>query len=84
MTAFNWMSHGTQDIYPAFLKEGLHFSGDAALGIAVVYNIGAIVGGTISGGLSQRFGRRRMTRRSRASAPTDGLRPVSASWHIGA
>src|SRR3954447_1191158 len=25
MTAFNWMSHGTQDIYPTFLKEGLHF-----------------------------------------------------------
>jgi SHS family lactate transporter-like MFS transporter len=59
MTAFNWMSHGTQDIYPTFLKEGLGFSGDAALGIAVVYNIGAIIGGTISGGLSQRFGRRR-------------------------
>jgi SHS family lactate transporter-like MFS transporter len=59
MTAFNWMSHGTQDIYPTFLKEGLHFSADAALGIAVVYNIGAIVGGTIAGGLSQRFGRRR-------------------------
>jgi SHS family lactate transporter-like MFS transporter len=59
MTAFNWMSHGTQDIYPTFLKEGLNFSADAALGIAVVYNIGAIIGGTISGGLSQRFGRRR-------------------------
>jgi SHS family lactate transporter-like MFS transporter len=59
MTAFNWLSHGTQDVYPTFLKEGLHFSGDAALGIAVVYNIGAIIGGTLAGGLSQRFGRRR-------------------------
>jgi SHS family lactate transporter-like MFS transporter len=59
MTAFNWMSHGTQDVYPTFLKEGLHFSADTALTIAVVYNIGAIIGGTIAGGLSQRFGRRR-------------------------
>ena len=25
MTAFNWMSHGTQDIYPTFLKKGLGF-----------------------------------------------------------
>jgi MFS transporter, SHS family, lactate transporter len=59
MTAFNWMSHGTQDVYPTFLKEGLGFSGNAALGIAVVYNIGAILGGTTMGGVSQRFGRRR-------------------------
>jgi SHS family lactate transporter-like MFS transporter len=59
MTAFNWMSHGTQDVYPTFLKEGLGFSGDAALGIAVVYNLGAILGGTVMGGVSQRFGRRR-------------------------
>jgi SHS family lactate transporter-like MFS transporter len=59
MTAFNWMSHGTQDIYPVFLEKGLGFSADAALGIAVVYNVGAILGGTVMGGVSQRFGRRR-------------------------
>jgi SHS family lactate transporter-like MFS transporter len=59
MTAFNWMSHGTQDVYPVFLKEGLGFSGNAALGIAVVYNVGAILGGTVMGGVSQRLGRRR-------------------------
>jgi MFS transporter, SHS family, lactate transporter len=59
MTAFNFMSHGTQDIYPTFLKKGLHHSPHYAVGIAVIYNIGAIVGGITVGTLSQRFGRRR-------------------------
>ncbi len=59
MTAFNWMSHGTQDLYPTFLKDGLRFSSDTALGVAIVYNIGALVGGTVVGGLSQRIGRRK-------------------------
>ena len=59
MTAFNWMSHGTQDIYPTFLKEGIGLSATTATWIAVVYNLGALVGGTIAGGLSQGFGRRR-------------------------
>jgi SHS family lactate transporter-like MFS transporter len=60
MTAFNWMSHGTQDIYPTFLKTGLGFSATTATWISVIYNIGAIIGGTVFGTLSQRFGRRRM------------------------
>lgn len=59
MTAFNWMSHGTQDIYPTFLKTGAHISAGVATTIAVIYNVGAIIGGTIAGGLSERFGRRR-------------------------
>jgi SHS family lactate transporter-like MFS transporter len=59
MTAFNWMSHGTQDIYPTFLKEGRGYSGDEAITVAIIYNIGAIIGGTLLGGLSERFGRRR-------------------------
>ncbi|MEW1957559.1 MFS transporter [Kineococcus sp. NPDC059986] len=58
MTAFNWMSHGTQDVYPTFLKEGLGFSADSAIGIAVIYNVGAIIGGTLLGAASQRIGRR--------------------------
>ena len=60
MTAFNWMSHGTQDIYPTFLKTGIGLSPTTATWIAVIYNLGAIVGGTLFGSLSQRFGRRRM------------------------
>jgi SHS family lactate transporter-like MFS transporter len=59
MTAFNWMSHGTQDIYPTFLKKGLDFSPNTAIYIAILYNIGAMLGGTILGSLSERLGRRR-------------------------
>jgi SHS family lactate transporter-like MFS transporter len=58
MTAFNWMSHGTQDIYPTFLKAGLGFSPNTALYIAMFYNIGALLGGTLMGAFSERVGRR--------------------------
>ena len=62
MTAFNWMSHGTQDIYPTFLKAhdqgGAGVSGVTASWIAVIYTIGATIGGIIFGALSQKYGRR--------------------------
>ncbi|MDX1890445.1 MFS transporter [Mycolicibacterium sp. 050158] len=62
MTAFNWMSHGTQDVYPTFLHAsengGAGLSSETAKAIAVVYNVGAIIGGLVFGGLSGRFGRR--------------------------
>src|ERR1700742_5007992 len=59
MTAFNFFSHGTQDIYPTFLQVQHKFEPHVVSIIAVVYNIGAIVGGILFGSLSERFGRRR-------------------------
>jgi MFS transporter, SHS family, lactate transporter len=59
MTFFNWMSHGTQDIYPTFLQRGAHLSATTATAITIVYNVGAILGGIVFGSFSERFGRRR-------------------------
>jgi SHS family lactate transporter-like MFS transporter len=59
MTAFNFFSHGTQDIYPTFLQVQHKFTPHVVSIIAAVYNIGAICGGILFGTLSERFGRRR-------------------------
>jgi SHS family lactate transporter-like MFS transporter len=59
MTAFNFFSHGTQDLYPTFLQVQHQFTPHVVSIIAVIYNIGAIVGGILFGTLSERFGRRR-------------------------
>jgi SHS family lactate transporter-like MFS transporter len=60
MTAFNFFSHGTQDLYPTFLQVQHGLSPHAVGIIAAIYNIGAIIGGIICGSLSEKFGRRRM------------------------
>jgi SHS family lactate transporter-like MFS transporter len=59
MTAFNFFSHGTQDLYPIFLQVEHGLSPHAVGIVAVIYNIGAICGGILFGTLSERFGRRR-------------------------
>ncbi|MGH6827771.1 MAG: MFS transporter, partial [Rhizomicrobium sp.] len=59
MTAFNFFSHGTQDLYPTFLQRQHHFDHATVSIIAVLYNIAAIAGGLTVGSLSQRFGRKR-------------------------
>jgi MFS transporter, SHS family, lactate transporter len=60
MTAFNFFSHGTQDLYPTFLQVQHGFSPHEVGLIAVIYNVGAIIGGISFGALSERFGRRRL------------------------
>jgi MFS transporter, SHS family, lactate transporter len=60
MTAFNFFSHGTQDLYPTFLQVQHGFSPHEVSLIAVIYNIGAIIGGLSFGAMSERFGRRRI------------------------
>jgi len=59
MTAFNAMSHGTQDQYQTFLGEQRGLSVGQRSTIGIIYAVGAICGGVIFGHLSQKFGRRR-------------------------
>src|SRR6185312_17509811 len=59
MTGFNFFSHGTQDLYPVFLREQHHFDPATVTTITVILNIGAIVGGLFFASLSQSLGRRK-------------------------
>jgi MFS transporter, SHS family, lactate transporter len=59
MAAFNFMSHGSQDLYPTFLTKQRAFDPHVVASVTIVANIGAICGGTLFGALSQRFGRKR-------------------------
>jgi len=60
MTFMMFLSHGTQDLYPDFLKE-VHqdFCCDGGEIIAMIYNVGAVVGAIIFGHFSQVAGRRK-------------------------
>jgi len=60
MTAFNFFSHGTQDLYPTFLEVQHGLSPHEVGLIAAIYNVGAIIGGISFGSLSEHFGRRRI------------------------
>ena len=57
MSAFTSFSHGTQDLYPTFLRD--HGFSPSLVGlIAAIGNIGALAGGVFCGAMSERFGRR--------------------------
>jgi len=59
MAMMNFISHGTQDMYPTFLRVERHFSVHATSMITVVSMVGAIAGGLFFGLSSDRFGRKR-------------------------
>ncbi|MDQ2889020.1 MAG: MFS transporter [Gemmatimonadota bacterium] len=59
MTAFNLFSHGTQDLYPTFLQTQHRLATHTVSIIAIIGNVGAIIGGLCFGALSQRIGRRK-------------------------
>ena len=59
MTAFNYMSHGTQDLYPTFLEKQRGLGVGEKSITTMIYAIGAICGGAVVGYLSQSWGRRR-------------------------
>lgn len=58
LTGFHSISHGSQDLYPTFLKTQAGTSPTQTTVITAVGQIGAIVGNTLLGYLSTYFGRR--------------------------
>ena len=59
MAVFNAFSHGSQDVYPTFLKLQLHFDTQMTSLLTIILNLGALVGGLAFGQWSERIGRRR-------------------------
>jgi MFS transporter, SHS family, lactate transporter len=58
MTVMNFVSHGTQDLYPTFLQKQRGLDARTVATIAVIYNVGALLGGLAFGYFSDRWGRR--------------------------
>lgn len=59
MTLMMFFSHGTQDLYPDFLKTVHGFTGAMVSNTAILYNIAAVIGAITFGHLSESIGRRR-------------------------
>jgi SHS family lactate transporter-like MFS transporter len=59
MAGFNFFSHGTQDLYPNFLRVQHKFDDATVTWITVTLNVGAIVGGLFFASLSQSLGRKK-------------------------
>ena len=59
MTLMMFLSHGTQDLYPDFLKSAKGFATTTISYIAILYNVGAVLGSIVFGYFSEHIGRRR-------------------------
>jgi len=59
MFCFNSFSHGTQDLYPTFLQKNHGFTPKTVGLIAIIYNVGALLGGITVGAWSEKIGRRK-------------------------
>jgi SHS family lactate transporter-like MFS transporter len=59
LTVMMCSSHGTQDLYPTFLKTDFRFSETKVLVLNAITAIGAIIGGVVFGLWSDRIGRRK-------------------------
>jgi MFS transporter, SHS family, lactate transporter len=59
MAMMNFISHGTQDLYPTFLQKQRGLSPHTTAIVTAISMVGAIFGGLIVGHFSDRWGRRR-------------------------
>lgn len=58
MTGFNFLSHGSQDLYPTYAQTSKGMTSHQATVLTIIGNVGAVVGGTLAGYVSQYLGRR--------------------------
>ncbi|KAH6867668.1 carboxylic acid transporter, partial [Coprinopsis sp. MPI-PUGE-AT-0042] len=58
MSGFNFLSHGSQDLYPTYLQTSKNFTPHDSTIATIIGNCGAITGGVIAGMVSQHIGRR--------------------------
>ncbi|KZT43780.1 MFS general substrate transporter [Sistotremastrum suecicum HHB10207 ss-3] len=58
MSGFNFLSHGSQDLYPTYMEKTKGFSVHDATVATIIGNCGAVAGGIMAGAASQYLGRR--------------------------
>lgn len=58
MTGFNSCSHGSQDLYPTFLKSQVGMTDTGSTVVTIVGQVGSLIGATVLGYISTFLGRR--------------------------